>query len=120
MTFNFAATAAQLESEIRANRLLNPPTPWANELIYPSYADLSLRNIGHTVAQLLGAPLPNSTPLDERVWGDALPADINRVVVFLMDGMGYLHLQMLMEEDEAVRESVMQLTQGNGPVPLTS
>lgn len=120
MSFTFASTAATLEAKIRANRLINPPTAWADELVYPSYEDLSLRNIGHSVTQLLGAPLPNSAPLDARVWGDALPTDIDRVVVFLMDGMGYLHLQQLINEDETIRSSVEQLTQGRGPVPLTS
>jgi hypothetical protein len=121
MTFSLSQTAATLESNIRANRLLSPPTPWADELIFPSYDGLSLRNVPHSVAALLGAPLADSTPLDERVWGDDLPASqFDRVVVFLMDGMGYLHLQKLINEDETIHQSVTDLTNGRGPIPLTS
>ncbi|QPC84230.1 alkaline phosphatase family protein [Phototrophicus methaneseepsis] len=121
MTFSLSQTAAALESDIRANRLLSLPTPWADELLYPSYNGLSLRNIPHSVAAALGAPFAESIPLDERVWGGELPTgQIDRVVVFLMDGMGYLYLRQLMQEDDEIRHSVEALTNGRGPVPLTS
>jgi hypothetical protein len=111
--------ANQLETQIRANRLLNLPVEWENELIYPYYDGLSLRNIPHTVASMLNAPMPNSAPLLDSVWQGYKP-EAERVVVFLMDGMGYKHLSMLMETDEELREAVAQIGGGRMPIPLTS
>lgn len=111
--------AERLEAQIRANRLLKLPVAWENELIYPYYEGLSLRNIPHSVAAALNAPLPNSSPLLADVW-QVNPPEAERVVAFLMDGMGYKHLNMLMAEDEALRQAVEEIGGGRMPVPLTS
>ncbi len=119
--FSLQSTAAQLEETIRANRLFEFPVPWGNELLFPHYEALSLRNVPHTVAALLGAPLPNSAPLPDAVWGgEAVAGNIDRVVLFLMDGMGYKHLQMLAAEDAEIRDILGDLTDGRGALPLTS
>lgn len=121
MPFRFQDTAAIIEQKIRAHRLMPVLAAWADELIFPHYHGLSLRNIPHTIAALLNAPLPNSALLDEAVWGGEQPArTIDRVVVFLMDGLGYRHLNMLVEQDDELRQVVEDLTDGRGPVPLTS
>jgi hypothetical protein len=111
--------AEQLEAQIRANRLLNLPVSWENELIYPYYDGLSLRNIPHTVAAALDAPLPDSAPLLDTVWQSKKP-EAERVIVFLMDGMGYKHLNMLMETDAELREAVAEIGGGRMPIPLSS
>lgn len=111
--------AAELESRIRANRLLNLPVTWENELIYPHYSGLSIRNIPHSIANILNTPLPNSAPLLPEVWQNEVP-QAERVVAFLMDGMGYKHLNMLMEDDSELREAVLEIGGGRLPIPLSS
>lgn len=121
MTFRLAEQAQALEQRILANRLMNIDASWANEIVFPSYNGLSLKNIPHTMAELLNAATPHPSPLDEAVWGGERPTQaIQRVVGFLMDGMGYRHLMMLIEQDEEVRQIVSELTDGRGPIPLTS
>lgn len=111
--------ANQLESRIRNNRLMNLPN-WGNdEIIFPYYEGLSLRNIPHTIADLLGAPLPNSQPLLDAVWQGATP-HVQRVMVILLDGMGYKHLNMVCDQDPDIQQLVDDITQGRGVVPTTS
>lgn len=108
-----------LEIRIRNNRLLTLPTTWANEVIFPAYDGLSLLNISHTIAQMLGVEA--ELPLDEAVWnGDNPTGEIDRVVVFLTDGLGYMWLKRLMEDDADLARTVDELTDHRGPVPLTS
>jgi hypothetical protein len=119
--FSLADHAAGLEARIRAHRPLNLAVPWADELVYPNYHGLSIRNLPHTVAHLLGAPLPGSTPLDAGVWDQApLPDDIDRVVVIVSDGLSYRWLNAFMADDSDLAQAVGDLTEGRGPVPLTS
>jgi len=117
--FQLQTLADQLQSEILANRLFDVPAEWSDELTFPRYDDLSLRNIPHTIADLLGAPLAKSHPIHEAVWGGKKP-QAERVITFLLDGAGYKHLQMLMDEDEELREIMHDLTQGRGMLPTTS
>jgi hypothetical protein len=113
--------AQQLEARIRSNRMLTLPVTWTDEIIFPYYQGLSLRNVPHTAAAALGVPLPDSAPLLDDVWQGQYPAHaIDRVVIFLLDGMGYKHLQLVMEQDADVRQAVEELTGGRGAVPLTS
>lgn len=120
MNYTLQATAQQLEARIRANRLLDLPAEWASELVYPAYDGLSLWNLAHSIAQVLGAPLPDSAPLDPLVWGGALPEGIERVVLFLSDGLGYQYLTRLLAEDADLAATISDLTEGRGPIPLTS
>jgi hypothetical protein len=120
MTFRLAQQAQALEDKILAHRLLDVDVSWANELVFPSYHGLSLKNIPHTMAEMLGVSTPNAVPLDQEVWGGEQPPQIQRVVGFLMDGMGYRHLMMLVEQDAEIAEIVSDLTDGRGPIPLTS
>jgi hypothetical protein len=112
-------TATHLEKLIRENRLLNLPVKWTDEIVFPYYGGLSLRNVPHTVAAALGVPLADNSPLLDEVWQADVP-QAERVIVFLMDGMGYKHLSMLVEEDEEIRQAVEDLSGGRGFVPLTS
>jgi Type I phosphodiesterase / nucleotide pyrophosphatase len=109
----------ELENKIRANRLVDLPVEWADEMLFPYYQGLSLRNVPHTIAAALGVPLLNSAPLLNEVWQADVP-QAERVVVFLMDGMGYRYLSMLAKEDSEIRQAVDDLTDGRGFIPLTS
>lgn len=113
------SVAQEFEKKIRANRLLDLPVEWADEMLFPYYGGLSLRNVPHSVAAAFGVPLENSSPLLDKVWQGNLP-QAERVVAFLMDGMGYKHLSMLAEEDAEIRQAVEDLSDGRGFVPLTS
>ena len=45
--------ATVLEQTIRAHRPFDVSAPWAEELIFPYYDGLSIRNLAHTVMRLL-------------------------------------------------------------------
>jgi hypothetical protein len=116
-----------LEKRIRQHRPIDLPVAWADEIIFPYYDGLTLRNVPHTVAQLLEVEANGlgSTPLDEAIWGGKalqLRSNIQRVVVILSDGLGYLRLKQAIEHDESgeLRETVAELTDGRGPLPLSS
>jgi hypothetical protein len=110
-------TANQLERIIRDNRLLNLPVDWQDEIIYPSYDGLSIINITRSILQLLGASVDKG--LNPLVWGGETP-QIERVIFFLCDGMGYQVLQELVTEDPEIADLVDTLTDGRGLLPLTS
>lgn len=120
MTAESPPLAADLEARIRANRLLEVPAAWADELVFPHYGGLSILNLIHTVAGMLGAPLPHSRPLDDAVWGEQAPEGVDRVVVIITDGLAYRWLIRYMAADPALAASVDVLSGGRGPVPLTS
>jgi len=110
---------AQLETKIRVNRLLNMTVDWADELIFPYYDGLSLRNVPHSAMQALGVPFPDAAPLLPDVWQGETP-QAKRVVTFLLDGLGYQHLKMLMENDPEIRQAIADLNGGRAVIPLTS
>ncbi|MCU0513856.1 MAG: alkaline phosphatase family protein [Anaerolineae bacterium] len=121
MTFRLHDLADRIEQTLHTYRPLPVPAAWGAELIFPHYGGLSLRNVPHSIAALLGAPLPGSAPLDEQVWGGERPdIQFDRVIAFLMDGMGYRHVQRLAAEDAEAHALLADLTDGRGPVPLTS
>ena len=119
LPFSAVANAAQIETTIRRNRLLDLPASWQDEIIYPHFGGLSIYNVAQTVAGLFG--LPAGSPLDPAIWvQESALADIVRIVLIITDGLGYKLLNTLMEEDEDLRTAVYDLTDGRGPIPLTS
>lgn len=119
--YSLQSNALDIEADLRARKLLNLPVEWADEIMYPAYDGLSIRNIPHTIANLLNAPFAEPVPLDNRVWGDMSLLDgIERVVLFLSDGLGYLYLRELMDADPNLESNILQLTEGRGFVPITS
>lgn len=121
MDFTLSTTAAQLEARIRAFRPLELNVPWQTELIFPHYDGLAITNLAATIPDLLGVTM--GTPLDNTVWGQTPPhtdQTIDRVVLFITDGLGYKWLNQLIEEDEAFARVIADLTAGRGAVPLTS
>lgn len=117
--FSMAETAANIEFLIRNNRLMQATVDWQDELIFPYYDGLSIYNLSQTILhQLTGRA---EAPLNAEVWGDSNPSgQIKRVVHFLTDGLGYRLLQEFMEHDAELYDSVAEITDGRGPVPLTS
>ncbi|MGQ9889162.1 MAG: alkaline phosphatase family protein [Aggregatilineales bacterium] len=119
--FKLQPTADALEARIRANRLLSLPAAWADEIVFPHYGGLSIYNLAQSVAHVLGVDLPNPAPLDDAVWGGDSPVgQVDRVVMFLSDGLGYRWLRRFMDDDLALRQAVADLSEGRGPLLLTS
>jgi hypothetical protein len=104
---------------IENHRPLSLAVPWENELTFPDYERLSIRNIPHSIAEILGAPLPNSTPLDKTAWSGELP-QAQRVFLVLLDGMGWYTLQSAVQNDSAIAELVAEITDGHPINALTS
>jgi hypothetical protein len=118
-SLSMQTTAASIEQRIRDNRLLSLPVEWDDEIVYPNYDGLSIMNTAQSVLDIFGVEV--ESPLDDAVWGGDSPVgQVDRVVVFLTDGLGYKLLNELMDEDTDLRDSVAELSDGRGPVPLTS
>jgi len=83
----------------------------------PHYGGYSIANLPATIARMLGVELAGAAPpLPEQLWADLAPG-VRRVVMVVLDAVGYLHLQrILAEEDSALR----RLAQAGRLVPLTS
>jgi len=80
-----------------------PGMPWPDEygreFIAPRYDGFSLANVPATVAAVLGQTLPGSRPLAPLYW-EPYAGGVRRVIVLLLDALGYLRLQQMMEREE--------------------
>ena len=90
----------------RALRSYRPPTALSLQLpesfIWPRYEGVSVGNLAGTIAQLLGGSLPEALPpLHPEVLGE-LGQGIKRVVLLVMDGLGWLQLQRVMARHEGL------------------
>jgi len=85
--------------------------------IFPHYGGLSIANLPATVARLLGVELAGGAPpLPTHLWADLTPG-LRRVVLVLLDAVGYLHFRRFLdEEDSAFR----RLAEAGRLFPLTS
>jgi hypothetical protein len=71
--------------------------PW----VLPYYAGRSLANVPATAAALLGArPVGLQPPVEPRYW-EHLRGPVRRVVVMLVDALGYIYLQQMMGDPGA-------------------
>lgn len=115
--------AAEFEQRILSHRPLALDVPWADEIVFPYYAGLSVRNLAHTVVRLIGGPETNGrlgqSPLDARLWAH-LRDQIRRVVLFVTDGLGWRLLQTLLADDPATAQVVADLVGDGTLTPLTS
>ncbi len=86
--------AQEIEYVLRSRRVPGLfPDETAGEYLLPDYAGRSLVNVPATLSRLLGAPLPGiAPPLPESYWGD-LAHGVRRVVVVLLDALGYRYLE---------------------------
>lgn len=107
--------AQDLIAQYRAHRPFSLDVSWEDELIYPAYNGFSIANLPQTIGRIFGVDY--ATPLDASL---GIPMDVDRVVLFISDGLGYLRLQHLIEHDPEVTELVHHLTDGRGATPITS
>ncbi|GIV81947.1 MAG: phosphodiesterase [Anaerolineae bacterium] len=118
-----ATLAADLEAHILSHRPLALGVPWADEIVFPYYAGLSIRNLAHTVVRLIGGPQGNGrlgqSPLDARLWAH-WQGEVRRVVLFVTDGLGWRLLQTLLAEDAGLAQTVADLVGDGTLTPLTS
>jgi hypothetical protein len=92
-----------IESELRAYRPAAATTlDLPDSLVWPRYEGLSVGNLAATVARTLGASLPDVLPpLLPEVLG-SLGEGVKRVVLLVMDGLGWLQLQKVMARHEGL------------------
>jgi hypothetical protein len=115
--------AATLEQTILAHRLMSVPSAWSDEIVFPYYEGLSIRNLAHTIVRLLDArPAAGSlgsAPLDPRLW-EHWQGKARRVVLFVTDGLGWRLLQEIIAEDPTTAQAVADLTGEGTLTPITS
>jgi hypothetical protein len=75
------------------------------EFVLPDYGGRTLANVPATVAAWLGAPLTGLPPLYEPLW-QPVGNSIKRVVVLLLDSLGWNILQPLLPELEPLMKEV--------------
>jgi hypothetical protein len=111
--------ASEIEQRLRAHTL---PViePWMpdGEFIMPHYHGLGIANVPATVAALFGGELPGACPPLERelwtAWGDGL----RRVILVIVDALGYLQVQAAMERDPTL--AFNRLAEVGTLVPIAS
>ncbi len=117
--------AATLEQTIYAHRPMTIEASWADEIVFPHYDGLSIRNLAHTAVQLLAdrhdyteAPI-GPAPLDARLWA-RWRGEAQRVVLFISDGLGWRLLQELLTQDAELAQIVADLVGDGLLAPITS
>ncbi|MBN1200332.1 MAG: alkaline phosphatase family protein [Anaerolineae bacterium] len=115
--------AVELEQAILEHQIMPITCDWADEIIFPYYNGLSIRNLAHTVVRLLDSKPSTdrlgSAPLDSRLW-EHLWGQVRRVVLFLSDGLGWQLLQEIMAEDAATAQVIADLVGDGTLTPITS
>ncbi len=111
--------AAQIERTIRHHRLSGLEKLLPEEFILPNYDGYSITNLAATIAQMLDVELVNAAPpLPAELWAD-MASGVRRVVMVILDAVGYLHLQRIMAESKK-NSAFRLLAQAGRFVPLTS
>ena len=107
------------ETIIRQHRLPGLDNLSQDEFILPHYNGLSIANLPATATALLGGSLQSPPPtLPQELWADWTPG-LRRVILVILDALGYLRLRQQMETDQDLR--VFQQLAGAGRFfPLTS
>lgn len=119
LEFSMRAVAASLEAVIRSNRPIDMPVTWQDEILFPHYESLSIYNVAQTILDIFDAEA--SRPLDPSVWNHAVDlTEFDRIVLIISDGLGYQLLNEVINDDGTVAQAVHDLTEGRGPLPLTS
>jgi len=110
-------SACELEQYLRRR---STRAVWPEELnpefIEPRYDGYSIANVPATVAALLGGALPGIPPLDRLYWAD-LAGGVRKVVILLLDAMGYLRLREVLDSPQCVWN---RLAQRGILLPMTS
>lgn len=90
--------ATKIEHQLRNRRA--PELP--GHLVLPHYAAYSIANIAPTIARMLDVRVGGSAPpLPEDVWSD-MAADVECVILLLVDAVGYLQLRRFMAAETSL------------------
>lgn len=108
--------ARRILGRLRAGRTLNG-TALPDRFVLPAYEGHSLANIPATALAHFGVPGPPTPPLAREVVGDQLRG-ARKLVVLLIDALGYLPLTAQMASDGGL--SLNNLARRGRYVPLTS
>jgi hypothetical protein len=111
--------ATLLETHLRAHTLpqIQDRLP-DGEFVLPHYDGLGIANLPATIAGLFGAKLPGTCPpLQEDLWADWCDG-LQRVVLVVIDALGYLQLRSAMAADDEL--VFHQLAQAGRLLPITS
>jgi hypothetical protein len=98
-------TAAALEKDLRTYRpegLRAFEGGFPDPFIWPRYDGLCVGNIAATTAKLLGVPLPQTLPPLRKDVLAGLTDGVKRVVVLVIDAMGWQQLQEVMAADQSL------------------
>lgn len=107
------------ETLIRQHHLPGLEQLPGDEFIPPYYDGLSIANLPATAAALLGGELPAaSLPLPRDLWAGWTP-DLKRVILVILDALGYLRLHQQVETDKDLRV-FRRLASAGRFFPLTS
>ncbi len=108
----------QLEQELRVYRPVKGLSGLPSEFVWPRYEGRCVGNLAQTAAGLLGAELPGALPALDTDILDGLTDGVKRVVLLVMDAMGWLQLQRVMaQHDDLVFHS---LADKGRLVPITT
>ncbi len=112
-------TEVDIETLIRQHRLPGLDDLPADEFILPHYDALSIANLPATAAAMLGGELPDSPPpLPRDLWADWTPG-LKRVILVVLDALGYLPLRQQMAKDPDL-EILQRLANAGRSFLLTS
>jgi hypothetical protein len=100
------------------NRQMHDLLPSTEGWVLPHYEGLSIANIPATIAALMGSDLPDALPpLPSKLWED-WGTGLRRIVLVILDALGYRMLQRMMARGEG--QGFSQLMEAGRLVPLTS
>lgn len=113
---SFNERGPEIERTLRSRRLPDLDDLPA-DFILPHYGAYSLANVPATAAGLLGAELGSAAPsLPDEVWAD-LASTTRRVVLVILDAVGYHTLRSMLERGDPV---LRRLVDAGRFLPLTS
>ncbi len=108
--------AERVERVLRAHRLPGLDEVLPEAFLHPHYGGYSLANLPATIGRMLGVRLEGmAPPLPSDLWAD-LTAGVRRVVLVLLDAVGYHAFRRLADEEPAYR----RLVEAGRLFPLTS
>ena len=104
------------------SRLLNQPLPGelpaGEDWVMPNYGGLSIANLPATIAALFGADLPGALPALPRELWDGWAPGLRRVVLVVLDALGWRMLQEMWARGDG--QAFSDLAGAGRLVPLTS
>ena len=111
------AIETETERVLRAHRPDGVAEFLPEEFILPHYGGYSIANVPATVARLLGVELKDAVPpLAEELWA-GMAAGVQRVVLVVLDAVGYLHFRQALADDAP---ALARLAQAGRLAPITS